>query len=521
MLDTCRTHSLHCCLTVANRITQGARGVAPATVYLVGAGPGDPGLLTRAGAAALARADVVVYDRLASPALLQLARPDADMIYVGKASADHTLPQEEINALLAEHALEGRSVCRLKGGDPFVFGRGGEEAAYLHARGVPVIIIPGVTSAISVPAYAGIPVTDRSCATSFAVITGHEDPRKPESTLDWAGIAHGADTLVFLMGLSNLPTITRQLIAHGRSPALPAAAIQQGSTPQQRVVVGTLADLAERVAEAGLVSPVITVVGEVVALREQLAWFDNRPLFGKRILVTRACEQASELSRLLAEAGAEPLETPLIHTEPLPPADDLLARLRRADWLVFTSANGLPGLLGQIAELGKDIRALGTARIAAIGPATAASVTEHGLCVDFHPSRFVAEAVAEEFPAPAGAHIVLAQAEEAREVLAELLTARGATVDVLPVYRTVSVAAELPDPATLDAITFTSASTVRNFRAQYPGPLAGPVIACIGPVTTQAAREAGLRVDIEAEAYTIPGLVAALARYFSEQQGGA
>ena len=484
-------------------------------VDLVGAGPGDPGLLTRAGAASLAEADVVVYDRLASPELLALARVDAERIYVGKASSRHTMTQQQINAVLAETALQGKRVCRLKGGDPFVFGRGGEEADYLRERGIPFRIVPGVTSAIAVPAYAGIPVTDRSCASSFAVITGHEDPEKPESSLDWPGIAHGADTLVFLMGLSNLPTIARQLVAHGRSASQPAAAIQQGTTPNQRVVVGTLADIAERVEQAQLTSPVITVVGDVVALREHLCWFDNRPLFAKRILVTRAREQASDLTRLLQQAGALVQECPLISITPLPPSPDLLARLQCADWLVFTSANTLPRLLDGIRSLGADIRALGSARIAAIGPATADGLERAGLRVDFLPERFVAETVGDSFPEPHGKRIVIARAEDARDVLPRLLAARGAEVDIVPVYRTLHDTAESPALQDIDVVTFTSASTVRNFLQRYTAPITGPLIACIGPVTAAAARDAGLQVDIEAHEYTVPGLVAALEQYFA------
>ena len=494
-------------------MTDSTQSSAPVgTVYLVGAGPGDPQLLTLGGRDALAAADVVVYDRLANPLLLAHARADAERIYVGKEAAEHALPQEDINALLAELALQGKRVCRLKGGDPFVFGRGGEEEAHLHARGVPVVVIPGITSAIAVPAYAGIPVTDRRCASSFAVVTGQEDADKSDSTLDWAGIAHGADTLVFLMGLSALPTIAAQLIANGRPSATPAAAIHRGTTPRQRVVTGTLADIAEKVAAAGLRPPTITVVGEVVRLREELAWFDTRPLFGKRILVTRSREQASDMSRLLREAGAEALEFPTIRITPLPPAADLPARLA-ADWLLFTSVNGLPCLLEQLAALGKDIRALGTAKLGAIGPATADSLRAHGLRVDFVPERFIAEAVAEGLPDPAGQRIVLLRAEEAREALPELLAARGASVEVVPVYRTEQEAGELPDMATLDAITFTSSSTVRNFRARVPGEV-DAVIACIGPITAQTAEALGLRVDIVAEEYTLAGLIQALEQHF-------
>jgi len=491
--------------------------VKPGLVYLVGAGPGDPGLITRAGADALAVAEVIVYDRLASDSLLALARPDAERVYVGKASSQHTKTQDEINEILAHFGAAGKVVCRLKGGDPFVFGRGGEEAAYLRERGIPFVIVPGVTSSIAVPAYAGIPVTDRRCASSFAVITGHEDADKIESTMDWRGIANGADTLVFLMGLSNLPNITERLIEHGRPPRTPAAVIQQGTTLRQRTVVGTLADIAARAKEAGIKSPAITVVGEVVALREVLNWFETKPLFGKRVLVTRSREQASELAGRLAAQGAQPVEYPVIRIDPLPPAEDLLERLEKADWLVFTSANGLPSLLGQLAARGKDIRALGSASIAAIGSATAAGLREHGLRVDFMPSRFVAETMAAEFPDPQGKRVVIARAEEARDVLPETLAANGAEVDIIPVYRTVAEEGEPVDLAEIDAITFTSSSTVKYFRQRFPGEVSGPVIACIGPVTAQTAREEDLHVDIEAKVFNIPALVDALVEYFTSK----
>jgi len=489
----------------------------PGMVFLVGAGPGDPGLLTRAGAEALAHADVVVYDRLASPELLALVRDDAEMVYVGKASAQHTRTQDEINTLLAELAAQGKQVCRLKGGDPLVFGRGGEEAAFLHAHGLPFTFIPGVTSAIAVPAYAGIPVTDRRCASSFAVITGHEDPTKPETALDWAGIAHGADTLVFLMGLANLPTIAAQLVAHGRPATTPAAAIQDGTTPRQRVVTGTLANIAEKVTDAGLTSPVITVVGDVVALRETLAWYDVQPLFGKRVLVTRTREQASALSRLLAAAGAEPVEFPLIRIVPLPPPAHLPTHLAHADWLVFTSPNTITALLKQLTTVNKDIRALGAAKIAAIGPGTADSLHLHGLHVDFIPSRYVAECFAAEFPDPAGRHLIIPRAEDAREVLPEMLSARGAHIEEVPVYRTEAAEGDAPDLRDIDVITFASSSAVHNFRRRYPGDVR-PAIACIGPITAATIREHGLRDDIVAADYTIPGLVAALELYYREQQ---
>ena len=491
---------------------------ASGIVYLVGAGPGDPGLLTRAGAEALAGADVVIYDRLANPELLELARADALRIYVGKETAQHTRPQHEINELLVEHARQGKTLCRLKGGDPFVFGRGGEEAGYLHAHGIPFVIVPGVTSAIAVPAYAGIPVTDRGCASSFAVLTGHEEAGKATPTLDWPALAHAADTLVLLMGVATLTDSMAQLIANGRRPGTPVAVIQQGTTLSQRTVVGTLADIADRVREAGLHAPAITVVGEVVALRRQLAWFEQRPLFGKRILVTRACEQAGALSRLLRRAGAEPLECPLIKIEPLPPPDDLLARLRHADWLLFTSANGLPHLLRQVTALGGDIRALGSAKIAAIGPATADSLRDVRLRVDFLPERFIDESLTDGLPDPCGKHVLIARAETARDALPDQLTRRGALVDIVPVYRTVAGEGTLPDLSNIDVVTFTSSSTVEHFCTRFAGEITGPHIACLGPITAASAREHGLHVDIVAEEYTISGLVAALERYFSTIQ---
>ncbi len=357
-------------------------GVVPGTVYLVGAGPGDPGLLTRHGADALSRADVVVYDRLADNSMLSLAPADAELIYVGKQAAVHAVPQKRINELLAEHALQGKCVVRLKGGDPFVFGRGGEEATHLRERGVPFIVVPGVSSSIAAPAYAGIPVTDRRYASSFAVITGHEDPTKPCSRVDWAGVAKGADTLVFLMALTNLKAVAERLIVEGRPAETPAAVIERGTTPGQRVVTGTLADIEARVRSAGLHPPALIVVGEVVKLRDVLAWHDTQPLAGRRILVPRVRRRPSEIVRLLKAAGADTAEVPVLRSDTLPAAPDLVQRLHAAAWLVFTSPGGLDALLEQLAELGLDVRALGAARVAAVGPATAAHLRRHGLRVD-------------------------------------------------------------------------------------------------------------------------------------------
>lgn len=486
-------------------------------VTLAGAGPGDPGLITRAAVEELTLAEVVVYDRLASSDLLALAAADAELIYVGKAASQHAMTQQRINEVLVEKAQMGKRVCRLKGGDPFLFGRGGEEAEFLAAHDIPFRIIPGVTSAIAVPAYAGIPVTHRGVATSVAIITGHEDPSKSKSDIDWEGIAHGAETLVFLMGLANLPTIASQLIAHGRPASQPAAAIQQGTLATQRVVVSTLENIARRVEEEQLISPVITVIGDVVSLQQQIAWFDNRPLFGRKILVTRAREQASELSRLLKSAGASVVESPMISVAPLPAPADLLTRLQQADWLLFTSANALPNLLQQLATVDEDIRALAAAKIAAIGTATADSLRQFSLRVDYQPSRFIAEVMASEFPAPEGKRLLIIRAETASEELPEILSSRGAVVDILPVYRTTYLRDESLNIADCDVVTFTSASTVKAFVEQYSNETPQHV-ACIGPVTAEAARAAGLKVDIVAEEATIAAMVTALQQYFADRE---
>ncbi|HPT97871.1 MAG TPA: uroporphyrinogen-III C-methyltransferase [Armatimonadota bacterium] len=488
-------------------------------VYLVGAGPGDPGLITCRGLECIQTADCLVYDRLASQRLLAHARPDAERVYVGKEAGRHALPQEEINLLLIARAREGKLVCRLKGGDPYVFGRGGEEAAALHAAGIPFAVVPGVTSAIAVPAYAGIPVTHRGVASSFAVITGHEDPSKPHSSLRWEHLSTAADTLVFLMGVENLPQIVAKLIAHGRPESTPVAVIHQGTTPQQQTVVGTLADIAARVQESGLRPPAVTVVGEVVCLREPLRWFDSQPLFGRRIVVTRARAQASDLAAHLERLGAEVVEFPTIRIVPLEWDEEVAGY----DWLLFTSANGVACFFDRIWSRGGDVRAIGPARLGAIGPATAAALEARGLRVDYVPPRFVAEEVADHFPEdPRGKRILIPTARQARPVLAERLTARGATVRVLPVYETVPDAAAADEIAaqiragTVDLVTFTSSSTVRHFVDALGAALAAQVpAAVIGPLTAETARAAGLKVAIEAGEHTIPGLVDAVVAHFS------
>jgi uroporphyrinogen III methyltransferase/synthase len=501
----------------------------PGRVWLIGAGPGDPGLMTVAGVAALAEAEVVVYDRLVNARLLKLAPSSAERIFVGKEAGAHALRQEEINALLVEKARQGKRVARLKGGDPYVFGRGGEEAEALAAAGIPFEVVPGVSSAVAVPAYAGIPVTHRGLASSFAVITGHEDPSKAETAIDWSKLATAVDTLVFLMGAATLPQIVEKLVEHGRAAATPVAVIRWGTTPAQQVVTGTLADIARRVKEARLQPPAVTVVGEVVRLRETLRWFDSpgaKPLFGKRVLVTRTREQASALSDLLRREGAEPIELPALE---LVPRDDprRLGRALRAlargryQWVVFTSANGVDTFFRHLKEAGHDARAFAGARVCAIGPGTAAALAARGLQADLVPEEFVAESVVEALARQkvAKSRILVPRAEGARRELVRGLRALGARVDELPLY--VAAPPVAPEREALrrlragevDVVTFASSSAVKNLLKLLEGdttPLKGPLIACIGPVTARTARQAGLEVGVEAKEHTIPGLVRAL-----------
>lgn len=485
-------------------------------VYLIGAGPGDPGLITVKGVECLRRADVVVYDRLVAPALLDYAPASAEKIYVGKASGEHTMTQAEINALLIEKARAGKIVARLKGGDPFVFGRGGEEALALAEAGIAFEIVPGITSAIAVPAYAGIPVTHRGIAASFTVATGHRADESPIPNLQFP-------TLVFLMGVENLESIVASLREAGREATTPVALVRWGTTPQQQTIVGTLENIVERA--RGLQPPAVLIVGEVVNLRERLQWFEHRPLLGKRILVTRAREQASELARRLAELGAEPIEFPTIRIAPLDDYAQLDAALaQKYDWVIFTSVNGVRFVWERLIALGRDARAFAGTRLAAIGSATAEELARHGLRADFVPREYVAEALAEQIGDVAGQRILLPRADIARETLAHELRARGAHVDDVAAYRTITTDANDPRVqeiraqlvrGEIDAITFTSSSTVRGFvNCQLPIDNCQLTIACIGPVTARTARELGLRVDIVAEEYTIAGLIAALVKFY-------
>jgi uroporphyrinogen III methyltransferase/synthase len=498
-------------------------------VYLVGAGPGDPGLITRRGLEVLRTADVIVYDRLVGPELLLEARPEARLVYVGKSPERHALTQDEINEVLAQEGAAGHYVCRLKGGDPFVFGRGGEEADYLRARGVPFVVVPGVTAAIAAPAYAGIPVTDRRAASSFAVATGHEDADKAESRVDWAALARAADTLVVLMGVRHMAQITQELTAAGRAATTPAAVVQWGTTGRQRVVRSDLAHVVEEAIGQGITHPAILVVGDVVSLSERLAWFEGGPLHGLRVLVTRPRHQASALAELLRRQGAEPVIASVVRVErlPVPPARLREVASQRWDWVLFTSANGVTSLREHLLESDLDWRALAPARLGAIGPGTAATLREQGLRADFVPSRAIAESLAEELPdIAAGTRVLLARAEEARDVLPTRLTERGAQVEVLPVYRTapdergLELLRAVLEEGDVDVVTLTSSSAARALvRAAGAEALRRFTIAAIGPITAATARGLGLEVAVEAKEHTLPGLIAALVAWRERSSG--
>ena len=482
-------------------------------VYLVGAGPGDVGLLTLKARELLEMADVVIYDRLADDLILNFCA-GAKKIYVGKSAGKHTLNQSEINQLLVEEARQNKIVVRLKGGDPFVFGRGGEEALYLRKNNLPFEIIPGVTSAIAVPAYAGIPVTHRGIATSFAVVTGHEDPTKPESTINWEKISTAVDTLIFLMGVANLPQIVEKLIEHGRNPETPAALIRWGTRSNQEVFVTTLAEAPN----AKILPPAIFIVGNVVNLREQLKWFELRPLFGKKILVTRARSQASKLSSALKNLGAEVIECPTIKI--VAPSDNFrlidaaIKNLREFDWIIFTSANGAEKFFERLKVHGLDARALN--KVAAIGSATADKISNFGIIADVVPENFIAESLAESLKEFVDRKkILLARAEEAREVLPETLKKFGADVTIVPVYKT-----EIETPAqidfdSVDLTTFTSSSTVKNFVATYGVNVLKKIpTAAIGTITAKTLQNFGVKPAVVAEKFTVGGLVEAIKKFY-------
>lgn len=491
---------------------------------LVGAGPGDPGLLTVRARELLATCDVIVYDALVNPLLLAAGaiRADAELHFVGKRGGAPSVRQEEITALLVERARAGKRVVRLKGGDPLVFGRGSEEAQALAAAGIPFEIVPGVTAGVAASAYAGIPVTHRGLATSVTFVTGHEDPTKGESDTDWSALARAGGTLVLYMGVRRLPEIVHALTAGGLPPDTPAAIVEWGTYPRQRTVRATLGTLVEAAQREQVVAPSITVIGQVVQLRDEIRWFDTRPLHGRRILVTRARAQASELAARLRALGADVIEAPTIRIEPLDPTPlrAALDRLGDYQWAVFTSQNAVELVWGELRQRGLDARAFARIKLAAVGPATADALLARGLAVDVVPERFVAEGLVAALEGRAdvrGARVLFAKAEGARELLPAELRRLGAMVDEIAVYRAA------PDPegaaaaraalagGAVDLVTFTSGSTVR-FLVDAVGPEAARTarVASIGPTTSATARALGLTVDVEARTATIDGLIEAV-----------
>lgn len=503
-------------------------------VYLVGAGPGDARLITLKGLDCLAKGDVIVYDRLANPSLLRKAKPGADKIYVGKRTDRHTMKQEDINQLLVDLALSGKIVVRLKGGDPTIFGRVGEEAELLRQHGISYEIIPGITAAISVPAYAGIPVTHRDIASSVSIITGHESPDKLDQAIDWERVTHATGTLVFVMGVAKIGYISSQLMACGKHPDTPVALIRWGTRAEQETLVGTLADIEQRVREADFKPPAIIVVGEVVKQRELLKWAEDMPLFGSRILVTRSRSQASSLVYQIEELGGEAYEYPVIdfawpQGESLQHAQEALQGLNTFDWTIFTSVNGVEFFFRHLLELGLDIRSMHRSRIIAVGPATKDALREHGLTSEELPGTFQAEGLLETFGPmlKPGQKVLLPRGDLARSWLPGELRRLGLEVVEAVMYETVPAGEDdeellrLLGKGAIHAITFTSSSTVTYFMKALRGmevddpaeALSKVTVACIGPVTAETASAAGLHVDLIAEESTIHSLVQSLVEW--------
>ncbi|USB34241.1 uroporphyrinogen-III C-methyltransferase [Paenibacillus sp. YPG26] len=504
-------------------------------VYLVGAGPGDARLITLKGLHCIQRADVVVYDRLASPRLLKHMKRGAEKIYVGKRTDRHTMRQEDINQLLVDLALEGKIVTRLKGGDPTIFGRVGEEADLLRQNGIEYEIVPGITSAISVPAYAGIPVTHRDYASSLSIITGHESPDKLEHSIQWDKVTQATGTLIFMMGVSNIGYISRQLIKHGRPSDTPVALVRWGTRAEQATLIGTLADIEQKVLEANFQPPAVIVVGDVVLQRDKLKWAESLPLFGKRILVTRSRSQASELVERIEDLGGEPYEFPVIETR-LPESEeskqavaDAMTKLDSYNWVFFTSVNGVKYFFEHLYHQGKDIRSLNGARIVAVGPATKDELQRRGITAEALPERFQAEGLAEAYgeQLEAGQTVLLPRGNLARAWLPEFMREKGLSVTEAVMYETVAVSEEddellkLIEKDRIHAITFTSSSTVRNLvealvRLGLKDPvlaLSNAVVACIGPVTAATAEEYGFKVAMVAEEATLDGLIHSLCNW--------
>ncbi|MBT6707088.1 MAG: uroporphyrinogen-III C-methyltransferase [Chloroflexi bacterium] len=503
-------------------------------VLLVGAGPGDPGLITVKGLESLRTADAIVFDRLASPRLLAQARPDAELYDAGKGRDDHRMTQSEINELLIELALRGLNVCRLKGGDPFVFGRGGEEALELSAAGVPWEVVPGISSTIAAPTYAGIPVTQRGMSTSLTIVTGSEDPNKPDSTINWDALACLTGTLVFVMGWQAMNDIVAALTSRGVPSDRAAALVQWGTTPKQRVVTGPIGEIVSRGVEAGIGAPVALVIGEVVGLRDAMAWFDTRPLFGKRVLVTRARSQASKLVKQLEDLGAEVLEYPTIEIVPArdtEPLDEALRNVSKYDWMMFTSSNAVRGIATRMQALGIDSRELSHLKFGVNGPSTARALTEIGINADAIPDQYLASAMVELLKTDGitPKNVLFPRSEIGRETLATGLRELGSNVDEVVAYSTESPndtgdLARAAYEEGIDFTTFTSSSTVRNLvdlLGGSPDLINASKTVIIGPITTETAKELNVNNDIEAEEQSIPGIVKAILSYVtaSEKQG--
>jgi uroporphyrinogen III methyltransferase/synthase len=498
-------------------------------VSLVGAGPGDLGLVTLRAKECIEEADAIVYDHLANPEILDWAREDAEIIYAGKKAGQHALSQDEINKLIIEKARDGKKVARLKGGDPFVFGRGAEEAKAIVDAAILLEIVPGVTSAIAGPAYAGIPVTYRAENSHVTFFTGHEDPSKLESAIDYDALAKLGGTQVMLMGVERIGPITREMLAKGMRPDLPVALVRWATTGRQHTLTGTLENIAQRVIETGFEAPAVAVFGDVVALRKDLNWYERRPLSGKRIVITRTRKQAGSLTSQLRTLGADVIELPTIRIEP--PTDlrefgELVQDAHTYDWIVFTSPNGVEAFFEMFFKLYDDVREIGGAKIAAIGAATAQRVRDFHLHVDLQPEEFVAEAVLKEFQKQGGVEnlrILLARAEKARDVLPKELSKLGAIVDEAFAYRTVPETRDVTGARRrfldqgADLITFTSSSTVENFLGLGLTWPKGMKVASIGPITSQTARDNGLKVDVEARRHDIAGLVDAIQKYFGSE----
>jgi uroporphyrinogen III methyltransferase/synthase len=501
-------------------------------VYLVGAGPGDYRLITLRGLECIQEADVIVYDRLANPVLLNHAHQDSELIYVGKLPERHAMKQDEINELLVEKASEGKSVVRLKGGDPFVFGRGGEEAEFLRSRNVDFEVVPGISSAIAAPAYAGIPLTHRDMASSFAVITGHEAEGKDElDAAKWHSLASSCDTLVFLMGMGNLPKIVSNLVKQGRESHEPVALIQWGTTIDQRCLMGDLSDIVEKAKRENFSSPTVIVIGKVASLGNKLSWFGGKPLSGKRVMITRPSHQARGMTNLIEGLGGEPWEFPTIEIAPpsdFSPVDNAIERIEEYSWLVFTSINGVTAFFERMIHLRKDIRCLKDIHISAIGTKTEAELKKMGLFCAYVPEEYTSEALAAGLKRKLkqGDRILIPRAETAPDVFGDLRDA-GMEVDEVPAYRTVPgsgnihLARKLLEDGKIHILTFTSASTVTNFVDMIGTDdlgelLQGVVVSCIGPVTARTAKDLGLPVQVVADKHTIEGMVNSILTYTNE-----